>query len=335
MRKIGRHRRLYHQQRPQLRLETADTDLAHMEDLNIEPSLQPPSTAPAPEHFPSLHVAPLACASCRKQKRKCDKQLPTCGLCQRIGRPCDYSDDSRAVAPSPEEFSALRQEFAELKNLLRSGALTVSDGSSQACNGNFGSHTSINNDSNPTAVLSPPGQSPAWPGPSSFPSLFFLDSNAFEFERFQIQAPFVRVPPGALTALGNSSELRQMIEQYFASVHTYFPIISKIRLYQHLSNPMHEPGSDIALLFLAMKLAGGELLEGMPPQTQLYQDVKSFYNYVEAQNGFSIQMMQAILLISLYEIGHSIYPAAYLSIGHAARLGHAMGLHDRDVPQMV
>lgn len=306
-----------------------------MEELNIEPSLQQPPAAPAPEQYPPLQLAPLACASCRKQKRKCDKQLPTCGLCQRIGRSCDYSDDSRAVAPSPEEFSALRQEVAELKNLLRSGGLTVSDGSTQSSNGNFGIHTSISSNNSPTAILPPPGQSSAWPGPSPFPSLFFLDSNAFEFERFQIQAPFVRVPPGALTALGNSSELRQMIERYFASVHTYFPIISKIRLYQHLSNPLHEPGSDIALLFLAMKLASGELLEGMPPQTQLYQDVKSFYNYVEAQNGFSIQMMQALLLISLYELGHSIYPAAYLSIGHAARLGHAMGLHARDVPQMV
>lgn len=73
----------------------------------------------------------------------------------------------------------------------------------------------------------------------------------------------------------------------------------------------------------------------MPPQTQLYQDVKSFYHYVEAQNGFSVQMIQALLLIALYEIGNSIYPAAYLSIGNAARLGHAAGLHDRKAPQML
>lgn len=126
-----------------------------------------------------------------------------------------------------------------------------------------------------------------------------------------------------------------MIEHYFATVHTYYPIISKIRLYQHLSNPLHEPGSDIALLFLAMKLACSEIPEGMPPQTQLYQDVKSFYHYVESQNGYSIQMMQALQLIAMYEMGNAIYPAAYLSIGNAARIGHAMGLHAKDVPQML
>ncbi|KAI6807940.1 hypothetical protein KC332_g13203 [Hortaea werneckii] len=147
--------------------------------------------------------------------------------------------------------------------------------------------------------------------------------------------PHIRVPYGALAALGSSAELRLMIENFFSSVHTYFPIVSKIRLYQHLANPLHEPGAEVALLFMAMKLVSTELPEGSPPQTQVYQDVKSFYTYMEAQNGFSIQMLQGLLLISLYEYGHGIYPAAYLSIGNAARLGHAMGLHARDVPQML
>ncbi|KAH9818145.1 Fungal specific transcription factor domain [Teratosphaeria destructans] len=270
-------------------------------------------------------LASSACASCRKQKRKCDKQLPTCGLCQRIGRICDYSDDARASAPSPEEFSQLRQEVAELKNLLqdvRSSGLNAPAG--------FGSSAgSISNE------VSPASHQSAWPGLKSFPALYFLDSNAFEYERFQIQAPYIRVPPGALSALGNSTELRLMIEQYFSSVHTYLPIVSKIRLYQHLSNPLHEPGADMALLFLAMKLASSEIPEGLAPLTQLYQDVKSFASYVEASNGLNIQLIQALLLICLYETGHGIYPAAYLSVGHAGRLGHAMGLHDRSAPQML
>ena len=291
-------------------------------------------------------LAPQACSSCRKQKRKCDKQLPACSLCQRIGRSCDYSADIHNAAPSPEEFAALREQVANLEQLLRSGPLnngsTFSNGSNSSnstepslpslagsnSNGSNGSPASNLN-------LLSPGHIPVWPGASSFPSLFFLDSNAYEYERFQIQAPYVKVPPGALTVLGNSAQLREMIEEYFATVHTYFPMISKIRLYQHLANPLHEPGADIALLFLAMKLACSEIPEGMPPQTQLYQDVKSFYHYIEAQNGFSIQMMQALLLIALYESGHSIYPAAYLSIGNAARLGYAMGLQNRHTPQML
>ena len=154
------------------------------------------------------------------RKRKCDKQLPACGLCQRIGRSCDYSAESHNLAPSPEEFAALREQVANLEQLLRTN--TSSNGSI-ASNGSNGHETSIgplplSNGNTPANVLSP-GNVPIWPGPSSFPSLFFLDSNAFEYERFQIQAPNVKVPPGALTALGSSAELREMIEHYFATVH--------------------------------------------------------------------------------------------------------------------
>ena len=315
-----------------------------------------------PAQQPGAELAPQACSSCRKQKRRCDKQLPACSLCQRIGRPwyviylvvilylryllmayptpnSDYSGETQAQAPSPEEFAALRQQVFDLQALLKSGPLRNSNESPLGLTESNGSSSNggvqLGNNGTPSQTLSDGAPTPLWPQPSSFPSLFFLDSNAFTYERFQIQAPYVRVPPGALTALGSSGELREMIEHYFATVHTYFPIVSKIRLYQHLANPLHEPGADIALLFLSMKLMSEEIPEGMPPQTQLYQDVKSFYHYVEAQNGFSVQMIQALLLIGLYEIGNAIYPAAYLTIGNGARLSYATGLHSRTAPQIL
>ncbi|TKA79555.1 hypothetical protein B0A55_02741 [Friedmanniomyces simplex] len=318
-------------------------------DSNIEPSfqqhqqLQQQQIVPPADHA-GVEFAPQACASCRKQKRRCDKQLPFCSLCVRIGRPCDYTEDSRGQAPSPEEFTALRQEVEELKNLLAAGRVPpsaqTSNGSGNGSNGRSGhqsSEGSYSNDDSLANNISHYGnqqQQPAWPG-STFPSLYFLDSNAFEYERFQIQAPYVRVPPGAVSSLGSSQELRQMIEHYFVTIHSHFPIISKIRLYQHLANPLHEPGADLALLFLAMQLASSQLAEHQAPQTQLYHDVKALHIHLEAQNALSLHTIQALLLLALYELGHAIYPAAYLTTGHAARLGHALGLHARDVPQML
>lgn len=307
--------------------------LLHLMDLdNLQDEQQPP-------HQPGFHLAPQACSSCRKQKRKCDKLLPTCGLCQRIGRLCDYTFEPQAGYPSPDDFIALQQKVASLESLLTN---TANSNGSTASNGThsvstLGTMGSASSSSSPSNLLGPlsTGPQPVLPGTSAFPSLFFLDSAAFEYERFQFQAPFVRVPPGALSILGSSAELREMIELYFGTVHTYFPIVSKIRLYQHLASPVHEPGGDIALLFFSMKLATSEVSEGIPPQTPLYQDVKSFFTYTEAQNGLTIQLIQALLLISLYELGHSIYPASYMSIGHAARLGHAMGLHEKGAPQML
>ena len=87
----------------------------------------------------------------------------------------------------------------------------------------------------PTPAMSPYAQ-------SIFPAMYFLDSDAFIYGRHQVLQPNVKVPSDALAALGSSTDLRAMIEEYFATVHTYFAVISKIRLYQHLANPIHEPG---------------------------------------------------------------------------------------------
>lgn len=40
------------------------------------------------DHF---ERAEQSCASCKRLKRRCSKDLPTCQLCSRVGRRCDYS----------------------------------------------------------------------------------------------------------------------------------------------------------------------------------------------------------------------------------------------------
>lgn len=98
-----------------------------------------------------------------------------------------------------------------------------------------------------------------------------------------------------------------------------------------------EPGADFALLFLAMKLISSERDADSPAQGPSYMLARLFYSHIESQNVFSIQFLQAVILIGAYEIGNAIYPAAYLTIGHCARLGYAIGIHDKNdaVPQML
>jgi hypothetical protein len=63
------------------------------------------------------------------------------------------------------------------------------------------------------------------------------------------------------------------------------------------------------------------------PRTRLYHAVKHFYVEVEGSSIFSIPVLQAGVLLALYELGHAIYPAAYLSIGVCARYAHAIGIN--------
>ena len=94
---------------------------------------------------------------------------------------------------------------------------------------------------------------------------------------------------------------------------------------------------DVVLLVLCMKLVNDRLgSEVQDPRTRLYTIAKNFFLTVESSGFTSIRLLQAGLLLCLYETGHAIYPQAYISVGHIGRLGQAIGLHDTDgVPQLA
>lgn len=41
-----------------------------------------------------------ACSSCHRLKRKCTRSLPTCALCARVGRACQYPDSASPSTPT-------------------------------------------------------------------------------------------------------------------------------------------------------------------------------------------------------------------------------------------
>ena len=62
--------------------------------------------------------ASLACSSCKKQKRKCDKVLPICGFCSHTHRACEYHDLPEKQ-PSAADFAALEARLALLENRMQ------------------------------------------------------------------------------------------------------------------------------------------------------------------------------------------------------------------------
>lgn len=90
------------------------------------------------------------------------------------------------------------------------------------------------------------------------------------------------------------------------------------------------------LLLMAMQLHTQPVGNNDPSDRELYKTTKSCSSYIEASNAFSTRLLQANLLMTLYEVSNAIFPAAYLSVGHCARLGQAMGIQDRKrAPQML
>ena len=294
-------------------------------DINM---LDPPGvrgyhgTAAANAHYPdtagmSLRAA-QACSACRKQKRKCNKTLPTCSLCSRMGRPCDYSDS--APTPNADGFSQLRKKVVDLEARLDANNNGFSRHSSI---GSRGSGLSPRNSSNPDQT-------------STFPSLFFLDSEMYHETRMTIPRPTIAVSSDVAAILGSVVDVRDIVERFFANVHLWLPIISKKRMQLTLENHRLELTADLALLLLSMKLVM-QTPHGGPQdaQNQLYATVKRHTVIIETGGLISLQLMQALILTATYEIGHAVYPAAYLTTGQCTRLGHLMGIHDRRATPQV
>ena len=266
---------------------------------------------PSPNHENShFHLrAAQACLACRKQKRKCNKVLPSCSLCSRMSRSCDYSD--MTTTSSAGDFAMLRQKVMDLESKL------------EARKGQFARASPFGRSRGEVDTISTPEQV------STFPSLFFLDAEMYLEAKMSISKPLVSVPSDVISALGSIADIGDLAERYFENVHLWLPIVSKKRMQLLLSNPHLEMTGDLSLLMLAMKLVV-QNSHGSPQaaQTSLYQLVKRHLAMVESNGSMTLQLLQSAIMVAVYETGHAIYPAAYLSTGHCVRIGQLLGLHD-------
>jgi hypothetical protein len=105
------------------------------------------------------------------------------------------------------------------------------------------------------------------------------------------------------------------------------PIFSQKRLTRNMANPLWEAGPDLALLFLCMKLITSRPQDGMgSSQNPLYISAKRFVALMEATGTASLLVLQSNLLVTWFEYGQAIYPAAWMSAGWCVRYGNMLGI---------
>lgn len=161
-----------------------------------------------------------------------------------------------------------------------------------------------------------------------FPTILFLDPGILQQGQVEVGQATSPVAEHILHLLGDVDDVRATASKFFEHIHSWMPFISKKRFYDlHLPSPF-QSRSDVVLLLLSLKL-----ITTLPPtsprnpRTPLYHAVKHFYLQVEGSSVFSLPVLQAGVLLALYELGHAIYPAAFLSVGACARYGHALGIN--------
>jgi hypothetical protein len=179
----------------------------------------------------------------------------------------------------------------------------------------------------PSTLASPQSSSEHRLRRLEFPAAIFLDWELFKQCQLDIPKATVPIPSYVSDRIGDAGNVENIASQYFDSIHTWMPIISKRRFYEQLSNPTTSSLADFALLVLSMKL-----LVSVPPhdvrdaQSTLYLCAKRYALEIESTAILTLKTMQAQLLITLYEMGHAVYPAAFMSLGTCVRSGQALGI---------
>lgn len=127
--------------------------------------------------------------------------------------------------------------------------------------------------------------------------------------------------------VGDGILLQETVAAYFRSVHVWLPVISETTYYAQLSKfRVQSAPADFSVLTLCMFLVCARPVDGeLSAQTQsLYALVKSFVALVEAMGTNSLELLQGRLLLTVFEIGHAMYPAAYISAGANVRAAIAL-----------
>ena len=137
--------------------------------------------------------------------------------------------------------------------------------------------------------------------------------------------------------LSSTGSMDEAVELYFSSVHHWFPILHEHRTRESVRtfDAQTFPG-DKSVLLLAMHLSNQHPdpeNDDFNMETPLYSATKQLVNSLLAALRPSLELLQACVLVAIYEYGHGMPEAADLTVGVCARIGYTLKLHQ--VPNLT
>ncbi|KAF5238902.1 hypothetical protein FANTH_10145 [Fusarium anthophilum] len=158
--------------------------------------------------------------------------------------------------------------------------------------------------------------------PAPIPVCIFIDRKFFTPLDHDALRLDVQSPHNFIKALNLSLDYTAISQQYFATINKWLPFISRRRLLGNLQTA--DSNACETLLITCMQLS---MINGASKDSIVYTAAKSLCAATEANGTVSLRLLQSLVLLCIFEMSHAIYPAAYLTVGRAARLGLLMGLH--------
>ncbi|KAH7030594.1 uncharacterized protein B0I36DRAFT_408668 [Microdochium trichocladiopsis] len=321
------------------------------------------------------YVAAGECLGVLKRLRR--RAFPVANsLCLRTARLCDYSapppspNDSTLVELL-DKIAHLEERLSSAENFSNSSSCASSPallelqasnwrGTSTFSAGSRSSDHGQSSTSSPMTYMGPPPtasdgtsgwaegfpyvhQGLALPLPidfcmPAFPTSVLLDPRLSEaYGPFGSRTTCV-VPMNVLNSLGDGSSIQSTITQYFDTVNSWLPMVSK--RYLHGGYWCRE--SDASFLLLSMQLITSSRAEieldgssevarfytqARAANSTIYGTARHFASQLEHDGVVSIRYLQGLVLLALYEYGHGIMPAAWITIGRCVRYADLLRLN--------
>jgi hypothetical protein len=163
-----------------------------------------------------------------------------------------------------------------------------------------------------------------WQGSSTFLTVFSLKDPLTSLAQ---EGVALREALNVLAA--NSTTATMVIDEYTKSINNWFPpIVSLVKFHIRLEQ---EVSSKLAVLLLAMHLVTHIPTQYGSVYTPTYFKTKSLLSSVVASGDSSLEVVQASVLVTLYEAGHGMADAAQVSMAISSRIGHRLFSRKRRV----
>jgi hypothetical protein len=129
--------------------------------------------------------------------------------------------------------------------------------------------------------------------------------------------------------LGHRQGVEHVVASYFSGVNTWFTVVERATFDASLEEMWKTPSAETAVLVLCMRLIirspMSNSVAGMADS--LYLSAKTMLNLVQSKVALSMPLLQAELLVAMYEFSHAMPQQAYMTVGRCFQITKAFGWH--------
>lgn len=156
-------------------------------------------------------------------------------------------------------------------------------------------------------------------GPAVGPALFASLGSTEDIHHFVFRS--------VTQMMGDQLTAESIVRYYFGTVNTWFTIVERSGFEPRFGQMWTEPSAETGLLALSMLLIvrAPEDTPGVSMQNGLYHSIKTLCGLVAAKEPLSIPLLQANLLVCLYELCHFMPQQAYMTLGSCVTICRAFG----------